>query len=74
MNCDIHSGEQINTNWAIFKKCPFAMKEWVSSANVSEPKNYRRGDFIRVWCNHESKWCPLATNPDDCAINKAGVT
>lgn len=51
------------------KACMFARKCWVNPQNVDLNKEYEKGDFLRVYCDHDDTWCSCKIDdPDDCQI------
>lgn len=57
------------TDWDNKKSCMFARKCWVNPKNVDREKEYEKGDFLRVYCDHDQMWCSCEFwNTQDCVI------
>lgn len=56
------------TDWEDLKHCPFAEKRWVNPSDVDEEKDYEKGDFLRVFCNHDIGWCSAENGYECCTI------
>lgn len=56
------------TDWDDLKACPFARKCYVNPSNVDEEKPYEEGDFLRVYCDHDGRWCDAEFGCDCCEI------
>lgn len=55
-------------NWDEMKNCPCARKCWVNPSNVDLEKKYEKGDFLRVYCDHDGRWCDAEFGYENCAI------
>lgn len=56
------------TNWDDLSLCPFARKAWVHQGNIDVEKEYEKGDFLRVYCEHDIRWCDAEYGCDNCVI------
>lgn len=63
---DVHYS--VVTNWNDLQNCPFADKKWVNPSDVEEEKEYKKGDFLRVYCNHDLRWCDAELGYECCVI------
>lgn len=56
------------TNWDELQSCMFAEKRWVNPKSVDISKSYEKGDFLRVFCNHDGEWCQAVFGLNGCKI------
>lgn len=56
------------TDWDELQACHFARKCWVNPSNINEEKPYEKGDFLRVYCDHDGRWCDAEYGCDSCVI------
>lgn len=55
-------------DWDDLQSCPFARKCWVNPSNIDEEKSYEKGDFLRVYCDHDDRWCDAEYGHEYCVI------
>ena len=67
-NFDFESQFPVVTKWYSVSKCPFARKAWVNPSNIDEEKSYKKGDFLRVFCEHDIRWCDAELGYEYCSI------
>lgn len=67
-NLDFDAHYPVITDWDDLKNCPFSHKYWVNPSNVNEEKAYEKGDFLRVYCDHDLRWCDAEFGYDCCQI------
>ena len=50
----------------ILSECPFANSRYVNPRNVDE--EVENGGFLRIYCEHDGRWCDAEFGSDYCAI------
>lgn len=53
-----------------YKYCYFSEKKWVNPKNINDSsyKEHEKGDFLRVWCQHNQCWCSAEFGYESCII------
>ena len=67
-NYDDEISFPVVTNWNNLSNCPLASKRWVNRENVEQAKSYEKGDFLRVYCEHDMHWCDAENGYEYCQI------
>ena len=56
----------LDTHACILSECPFADSRYVDPHNVDE--EVKKGGFLRIYCEHDGRWCDAEFGSDCCAI------
>lgn len=68
MNDEMMYKSIVITDWESVSDCMFSEKCWVNPKDIDNAKSFEKGDFLRVWCNHDGGWCAAENGLDGCVI------